>query len=182
MYIDYKLEGKYVNLRSVTEDDAEFILRVRNDPQISKYLPPLKVTVEQQRQWIIKQREDNDSYYFILETPDCIPIGTLSIYDIVDGHGEGGRSCSIGEPFANIEASLLLNDFTFNTLGLSYATIWVYAGNKSVLALNEAFGYEWTSEKIDPDGQPYKEGILYKDIYLKKRERILKKLRIINNK
>lgn len=179
MYIDYKLEGKYVNLRSVTEDDAEFILDIRNNPQVSKYLPPLNVTVEQQRQWITKQRADRDSYYFILETPDSTPIGTLSIYDIVDDHGEGGRSCSIGEPFANIEASVLLNDFTFSTLGLSYATIWVYEGNKSVLALNEAFGYKWTSEKTDSDGQPYKEGILYKEIYLQKRERILKKLRII---
>lgn len=179
MYIDYKLEGKYVNLRSVTEDDAEFILEVRNNPQISKYLPPLNVTVEQQSQWITKQRADKDSYYFILETPDLTPIGTLSVYDIVDDHGEGGRSCSIGEPFANIEASVLLNDFTFNTLNLSYATIWVYEGNKSVLALNEAFGYEWTSEKKDSNGLPYKEGILYKDVYLKKREGILKKLRII---
>lgn len=180
MFIDYKLEGKYVNLRSVTEDDAEFILEIRNNPQISKYLPPLNVTIEQQRQWITKQRADKDSYYFILETPDLAPIGTLSIYDIVDDHGEGGRSCSIGEPFANIEASVLLNDFIFNNLGLSYTTIWVYNGNKSVLALNEAFGYTWKSEKIDQDGQPYKEGVLNKEVYLQKRERILKKLRIKN--
>ena len=163
----------------MTEEDAEFILEIRNNPHISKYLPPLNVTVDQQRQWIAKQRADKDSYYFILETPDLTPIGTLSVYDIVDDHGEGGRSCSIGEPFANIEASVLLNDFTFNTLNLSYATIWVYEGNKSVLALNEAFGYEWTSEKVDSDGKPYKEGILYKEVYLKKREKIIKKLRII---
>lgn len=179
MFIDYKLEGKYVNLRSVTEDDAEFILDVRNDPRISKYLPPLNVTVEQQRQWIAKQRADRDSYYFILETPDLKPIGTLSIYDIVDDHGEGGRSCSIGEPAANIEASVLLNNFTFETLGLSYATIWVYEGNKAVISLNEAFGYEWVSEGKDDDGQPFRVGILHKEVYLRKRERILKRLRIL---
>lgn len=179
MYIDNKLEGKYVTLRSVEESDAEFILSVRNDPRISKYLPPLNVTVEQQRQWISKQRADNDSYYFLLVTPDGEPIGTLGIYDIIEGHGEGGRSCSIGEPFANIEASVLLNDFTFNTLNLEYATIWVYEENKSVLALNEAFGYEWTSIKEDEKGQPYREGILYKDVYFEKRKRIIKKLRLI---
>lgn len=178
MYIDYTIEGKYVTLRSVKESDAEFIINVRNDPRISKYLPPLNVTVEQQRQWIAKQRADKDSYYFILETPDITPIGTLSIYNIVDDHGEGGRSCSVGEPFANIEASVLLNDFTFITLGLSYATIWVYEGNQSVIALNEAFGYQWTSIKNDAEGQPYREGILFKDVYLQKRERIIKKLRI----
>ena len=179
MYIDYKLEGKYVYLRSVTEDDAEFILKVRNDPRVSKYLPPLNVTVDQQRQWISKQRADSNSYYFILETPDLVPIGTLSIYDIVGDHGEGGRSCSIGEPAANIEASVLLNNFTFETLGLSYATIWVYEENKAVIALNEAFGYEWTSEGEDANGQPYKVGILRKENYLAKREKLLTKLRII---
>lgn len=178
MFLDYKLKGKYVNLRSVTEDDAEFILKIRNNPQISKYLPPLNVSVEQQRQWISKQRIDQSSYYFILETPECTPIGTLSLYDIIDNHGEGGRSCSIGEPFANIEASVLLNDFAFNNLKLSYTTIWVYEGNKPVIALNEAFGYEWTSSRVDSEGQPFREGILLRNNYFNKRERIIRKLRI----
>jgi len=178
MYIDYKLEGKYVTLRSVEESDAEFILSVRNDPRISKYLPPLTVTIEQQQQWISKQREDKDSYYFLLETPSGEPIGTLGIYDIVGDHGEGGRSCCIGEPFASIEASVLLNDFIFETLKLSYTTIWVYEGNKSVLALNKSFGYEWISDRIDDKGEPYKVGMLKKDNYLIKRVSIIKKLRL----
>lgn len=178
MYIDYKLKGKYVTLRSVEESDAEFILSVRNNPRISKYLPPLNITIEQQQKWISKQRADNDSYYFLLETPIGEPIGTLSIYDIVDNHGEGGRSCCIGEPFASIEASVLLNDFIFNTLKLSYTIIWVYEGNKAVLSLNKSFGYEWQECRTDEKGEPFRVGKLTKDNYLNNRNSILKKLRL----
>lgn len=178
MYIDYKLEGKYVNLRSVTEDDAEFILLIRNNPEISKYLPPLNVTVEQQRQWIAKQRADKDSYYFILETPDLNPIGTLSVYDIVNDHAECGRLCSIGKPLSTIEAVTHLTDFNFNKLYLAYTTIWVYEGNKNAIALDESIGYEWKDTKVDQNGEPFRVGILKRERALKYNEKILKQLRI----
>lgn len=176
MYIDYKLEGKYVNLRSVTEDDAEFILLIRNNPEISKYLPPLNVTVEQQRQWIVKQQADKSSYYFILETPDLKPIGTLSVYDIEDDHAEYGRLCSIGEPAATIEAGLLLIDFIFNELQLAYTTIWVYEENKPVISLNQSYGYEWGERKVDQDGRAFRVGVLKRDRALLYKDKILKRL------
>ena len=178
MYIDYKLEGKYVNLRSVTEDDADFILSVRNDPRISEYLPPLKVTVEQQRQWISKQRSDKDSYYFLLEAPNGEPIGTIGVYDIVEDHAECGRACCIGEPFSAVEASTMLTDFVFNTLKLSYTTIWVYEGNKPVIALNHSYGYEWIENGVDDKGEPFRVGYLSRERALECREKLLKKLRI----
>ena len=179
MYIDYKLEGKYVTLRSVEESDAEFILSVRNDPRISKYLPPLNVSVEQQRQWIAKQRADNDSYYFLLETPSGESIGTIGIYDIIDDHGECGRSCCIGEPFASVEAATILHEFVFNTLLLKYTTIWVYEGNKAVIALNQSYGYEWIENRKDTSGEPFRVGLLKCDIALQKNKMLRKKLRII---
>lgn len=180
MYIDYKLRGKYVTLRSVEESDAEFILNTRNDPRISKYLPPLNVTVAQQRLWISKQRADKDSYYFLLETPEGEPIGTIGVYDIVDGHGEGGRSFSIGEPFANVEAGILQNDFIFNELKLEYISIWVYEGNKSVISLNQSNGFEWTEYKQDEKGHPFRVGILTREKWNIHRQIISKKLRINN--
>lgn len=173
------LEGKYVNLRSVEETDAEFILSVRNDPRISKYLPPLNVTVEQQRQWISKQRADKDSYYFLLETPVGESLGSISVYDIVNETAETGRFCSFGDPAANIEACILLNDFCFDIIGIKTIHIWVYENNKPVISLNQSFGYEWVERKMDPNGEPYKVGILTKDKWQNKREKILKRLSLI---
>ena len=179
MYIDYKLEGKYVMLRSVEESDAEFILSVRNDPRISKYLPPLNVTLEQQRQWISKQRADNDSYYFLMETPLGEALGSISVYDIVDETAETGRFCSFGDPASNIETCILLNDFCFDIIGIKTIHIWVYENNKPVISLNQSFGYEWVEKKVDSNGEPYKVGILTKDKWQIKREKILKRLSFI---
>ena len=180
MYIDYKLEGKYVTLRSVEESDAEFILSVRNDPRISKYLPPLNVTVEQQRQWIAKQRSDNNSYYFLLETPKGEPIGSISVYDIKGDTAETGRFCSLGDPASNIETCIMLNDFCFDALSLKSIHIWVYEGNKPVIALNQSFGYVWVDSKTDASGEPFKVGVLTQSKWMEKREKIKKRIYLIN--
>ena len=37
------LEGRFVNLRPVTKEDAEFILEIRNNPEISKYINTMRV-------------------------------------------------------------------------------------------------------------------------------------------
>ncbi len=178
MYIDYKLEGKYVTLRSVEESDAEFVLSVRNDPRISKYLPPLNVTVEQQRQWIAKQRADKDSYYFLWLSSNGTPIGTISLYNIDGNHSEMGRVCSIGEPAANVEAFVLFLDFVFDTIKLDYTTGWVYEQNKAVIALNNAFGMTWTTNETDANGNPFRNCIMYRESYKEKRSKVLKKIKL----
>lgn len=168
------LEGKFVNLRSVTKEDAEFILEIRNNPEISKFLPPLNVTIDQQQEWINKQRNDNDSYYFIIENRTKKEIGTLSVYNIEENHAEMGRFCSFGNPVQNTEAVLMLNDFIFQKLGLDYLDIWVYKDNKSVLALNQGLGCDWEQEDKDEKGIPFLYGTLKKEKFEIESQRIRK--------
>lgn len=172
------IEGRYVNLRSVEEKDAEFLLSVRNNPRISKYLPPLDVTVEQQRQWISMQRADHESYYFLMSTPDGEPIGSISVYDIEGDTAETGRFCSLGDPASNIEAAILLTDFCFDELNLNSIHIWVYEGNKSVLKLNEGLGYEWGETVLAKDGRECRIGRMTKESYLPKRKKLSKMLKL----
>ena len=40
--------GKYVMLSSATEEDAPFALAIRQDPNMTKFLPRLNISVEQQ--------------------------------------------------------------------------------------------------------------------------------------
>ena len=114
-----------------------------------------------------------------METPEGDKIGTISIYDIDGDHGEGGRTCCIGEPFAAVEASLLFHDFVFDVLGLNYTTGWVYENNKPVIALNNSFGISWVGKNYDKNGEPYLECQMHKEPYKLNRDKILKKLRII---
>jgi len=169
------LKGRFVNLRSVTEDDAAFILEIRSNPAISKYLPQIRITVEQQQAWITKQRVDSDSYYFIITDKEHNKIGTISVYNIFDGHAEVGRYCSIGDFVQNSEAVILHNDFIFNILFLNYIDGWVYKDNTHVLSLNKGFGYEVDGEALDKDGIPYFYGKITKQNYL------LKSLKVRNN-
>lgn len=181
MILDNKIEGKFVILRSVIEEDAEFILRLRNDSEISKFLPTLNVTRDQQKTWITKQRLDNDSYYFIIEDKDCNPIGTISVYNIIEKHAETGRFCSIGDSVQNMEAAVLNDDFIFQTLKLDYLDIWVYKENKPVLALNQGFGCEWDGEDFDASGKPFMFGKLTSENYLLKSQKIKNTLKRLKN-
>lgn len=173
------IEGKFVNLRSVKEEDAEFILNIRNNPNISKYLPKLNVSVEQQKNWIAKQRSDKDSFYFVIEDKSSKVIGTISVYNIVNNHSEVGRFCSLGNSIQNSEAALLQDDFIFYYLKLDYLDIWVYKGNKPVLALNKGFGCIWEGENKDENGEPFLYGKLTKENYEIKSKKIRRNIEII---
>ena len=52
MFYDGILEGRFVDLRSAAEGDAEFTLKIRQDPEFIKFLPKIENTTEQQRAWI----------------------------------------------------------------------------------------------------------------------------------
>lgn len=178
MVCEKVLEGKYVNLRPVVEEDSEFILRLRNDENVSKYLPKLNVSVEQQKVWINKQRIDHDSYYFIFESKEGLPLGTISYYDIVDNHGESGRVCSVGNATQNVEALVLFYDYLFYDLKVEYVTIWVYEENKPVLSLKQSIGFKWTGNDEDNSGNQYRKGIITLQQYEEKIKLIKKMLKI----
>ena len=43
------IEGRYVDLRSATIEDAEFTLAIRQAPEFSKWLPRIDNTIDQQK-------------------------------------------------------------------------------------------------------------------------------------
>ena len=173
MFIDYKLEGIHTNLRSVKEDDAEKILKLRNDPRITDFLPPLDVTVEQQRQWITKQRSDKSSYYFIIEDKLGNCLGTVGFYDIEGDHAETGRYCCIGEVQHSVEATILQSDFIYDVVRLSYLTSWVYDDNKPVVSLTKNYGFECVGVSQADDGRSCCLFKQTREQYFKKREKIV---------
>lgn len=140
MVYDGIIEGKYVNLRSVSVEDAEFTLKIRQDPEFTQYLPPINITLEQQCQWISKQREKKDDYFFVVLDKAGNKIGTLGVYDISDNTAEMGRLTMKGNPLQSIEAQLLVFDFGFNYLDLDKVLSFVYAENKTALRFTSQFG------------------------------------------
>ena len=64
------ITGKHINLRTVTTADAEFILSLRMDSGLNRYLSRVEGAIEEQQSWIesYKEREAAGSeYYFVIE-------------------------------------------------------------------------------------------------------------------
>ena len=140
MVYDGKIEGKFVYLKSADLEDAEFTLSLRQNPMLTKYLPKLDISLEQQRAWILAQREKAGDYFFVAKTIDDTPIGTVSVYGIEGDTSDSGRLALIGDPFQNTEASLLLFRFAFDVLGLKQVTGYIVDGNKRADRFNKQFG------------------------------------------
>lgn len=140
MVFEEIIRGKYVSLQSACEDDADFTLSLRQDPVLTKYLPRLDITLQQQKEWIRKQRATEGDYFFVVRTLENQPIGTVSIYDIKGYSSESGRLALIGNACENMEASLLLFHFAFDIIGLKEVKGYILDGNKRAERFNRQFG------------------------------------------
>lgn len=141
--------GRYVTLSSATEEDAEFALKIRQDPEMTKYLPRLNISVEQEIVWIKNQREQEGDYFFIIRNKKDERIGVLGLYDFCDKTAGIGRIAIKGGFFANREAFLLTMRFAFKNLGLKKLADWVYAENIRAIKFFTFFGAHMNEPKLD---------------------------------
>lgn len=148
MVYDKIIEGKYVNLRSVLEDDIEFTYDIRRDPRFHGLMGCLAVNFEAQREYIMRQMKLENDYYFVIENKERERIGLIGIYDIKGKAGEEGRLVSYGSPLQNVEAHLLLGGFCRNVLGLETIRISIYCENKKTIHSSLKVGFEMIGKDV----------------------------------
>ena len=153
MVFDGVIKGEFVNLTSVSEEDAEFTLFVRQDERITRYLPKVTNSLEQQKAWISSQREKKGDFFFIAKDHAGNPIGTIGTYDINDNVGEGGRLTSVGNALQSLEIQYLAFKFDFEILKLDEVKSYVYAENKSAYRLSEKLGVCFREPSLDSEGR-----------------------------
>lgn len=153
MVYDKVISGNLVDLKAAEVEDAQFTLAIRQDPQITKYLPRIDITLDQQKQWIKKQREEENGYFFVVWDKQGNRLGTIGIYDINGNMGEGGRLALYGDSFQKIEAGLLMSEFEFEVLHLDYVVAWVEADNLPAIRWNKWFGGVLSEPEIDNAGR-----------------------------
>lgn len=143
------ITAKNIRLREVEVGDAEFIVALRTNANLNRYLSPVSPDVQLQRDWISNCRSKFDQAYFIVqtnkETPQ--PIGTLRLYNPV-GKGFTWGSWILSEDaptFAAIESTLVVYDYGFNVLGFDTAHFEVLQGNPSI-AFHPRLGARVTHE------------------------------------
>lgn len=84
---NYELDRYGLHVRLVREEDAEFIVRLRTDAKLGRYIHHTDNSVAKQKEWLdaYKEREKKgEDFYFVFECPVGVPVGVERIYDIND--------------------------------------------------------------------------------------------------
>lgn len=137
-----KITGRAVCLRSATLDDAEVTLRMRMDPEKSRYIHKVPGDLESQRAFLQSQMAKEGDYLFIVETLDGEPIGMKGVYnfDPETNSVETGRFISLGNQIQSIEALMLSFDFAFDVLGVDEIRMSVLSENSNMKGIQQRFG------------------------------------------
>lgn len=140
---DVRLEGFRFRLRPVTLADAPFIVGLRTDPELGRFLHATSPRVEDQEAWLERYFERAGDVYFVIEdgrTGEAV--GTIGIYDIDEAAraGEWGRWLVKPGSVAAVESALLIYRAAFEVLGLEAVYCRTVADNQRVVSFHDSTG------------------------------------------
>lgn len=143
---NFEMDKYGLHVRFVNENDAEFILKLRTDPKLSRYLHSTENNLEKQKEWIreYKNREKEGTDYYFLYEYNGQPIGVSRIYNIdySNQRATGGSwVCDSSALFeANIATLLLARFILFEKMNLPIENFEVRKQNKQVIKTHKLFG------------------------------------------
>jgi RimJ/RimL family protein N-acetyltransferase len=130
-------------LRPVALDDAPFIVALRMDPLLNRYLHEISPRVEDQISWLERYFLRPGDYYFIVEDADSgEPQGAIGIYEVAkDASGaEWGRWILQRSSMAALESAWLIYEVGFSTLQLTSLSCRTLADNSGIVSFHDSFG------------------------------------------
>lgn len=140
---DLVVEGSAFRLRPVEVSDAEFMVRLRKDEALSRYLNETSGAVSDQQEYIRGYFDKEDDIYFIVERRDgLVPQGMVAIYDIKDGRAEWGRWILKEGSLAALESAYLIYVAAFEFLKLDGVYCRTIQENQKVVSFHESCGLQ----------------------------------------
>ncbi|HVV70441.1 MAG TPA: GNAT family protein [Verrucomicrobiae bacterium] len=134
-------EGFGVRFRPVRMQDAAFIVKLRNSGHAKGFVGDSAKDIRSQETWLEAYFQRNDDYYFIIETPRGLPVGTYGIYEIRGKTAEQGRWVILPDVRAAAPSAIVSLDMAFGMLGFNQLTGSTVATNPAVLSLNRRMGF-----------------------------------------
>lgn len=126
-----------IEIRLVEEKDAPFIVELRRNPKLNRFLSPTSPNVTDQEQWIngYKQRESEKKEFYFLISENGENRGLYRIYNINNfsftiGSWLFTKCDQVNLP---ILSDLVLSDFGFNLLKLPVLLYDVRKENRKVI-------------------------------------------------
>jgi RimJ/RimL family protein N-acetyltransferase len=142
------LKLKHLFLRLVEESDVDFILSLRLNNNLNKYINKTSEDRNQQIKWIKSYKETEKiglDFYFVIEDVNLGSLGLIRIYEI----DYLNKLFTLGSfiireenrpKYAAMEGILLAYDFAFNELNLNLCKCCVDNDNKRVIDFQNRFG------------------------------------------
>jgi len=125
--------------------DAQFMLRLRTDPELSRLIHPTSPRLEDQQAYLGRYFETPGDYYFIVvRTTTGRPEGMVAIYDVDQARrqAEWGRWIMRHDSMGAPECALLVYRTAFEVLGLGKIYCRTAAANRNVVAFHTSCGLE----------------------------------------
>ncbi|MDD7986889.1 GNAT family N-acetyltransferase [Lentisphaera marina] len=149
--MNIQLTSKNVKLRLIVESDAQFILELRLNDSLNRYLSEVDDNLNRQIEWIknYKIREAlKKEFYFIIENNRNELIGSVRLYDFLENSFSWGSWILNNKksPTSAIESALLVYQFGFNNLSFQKSHFEVMKANKNVISFHEKWGAHRTGE------------------------------------
>jgi len=135
--------GHYFRL--VEPEDAEFIVSLRNDTKLSRYINETSSKIEDQLKWIeeykIREKNGKDFYIICLSEDTKEKLGLNRIYKIEDSYCEFGSwlyKANTGK-LSSIFGDLFCKSIIFEDFNINKCLLEVRKKNKSVLRYTKSF-------------------------------------------
>lgn len=139
------LIGQRVCLREMKEEDVQYVVEWRNDPEIGKwFFYQNRLTIEKYLKWFRRRKTDRLDY-IICDKKNMRPIGTINFKNIEKDKAEAGKMLGNKnywkKGFAK-EAFSLWVKMGFNILKLKSIYLKTMVNNIANIKLNEKLGFE----------------------------------------
>ncbi len=122
-------------------DDAAFIVWLRNLDHTKGKIGDSARDVTGQIEWLSKYFERKGDFYFIVETPGGIPIGTHGLYDVAGTSAEAGRFVLRPEVPAAVATSLLTFDLACGPMKLTELRASSVSTNRTLHSYIQKMGF-----------------------------------------
>ena len=146
--IKRKKVTKNLYLKEVNLKDANYILKLRTDKLLSKYINPTPKNIKKQYEWLKKylhRRKNKKEYYFIFQIKKKTLYENLGFARIVkiknDTFHFGGWILQRNtKPWIALECCLSIYEYAFNYLNYKKCLLWINLNNIDVIKYHKFLG------------------------------------------
>jgi len=135
-------------LRPADEGDCDFIVALRNDPALGRFIQRGATTVDEQQAWMREYYARPGDYLFVVERREGRAEGMVGLYDVKNGEAEWGRWVLRRGSLAAVESALGIYKAGFELLNLDRIYCRTVADNVHVLSFHDSCGLHRTSRQV----------------------------------